>query len=76
MVELSLLTRCRWQALVAGIIAQLATVPLNMYFSKKYQSAQVCWSGWVIVFRLVLTVEHRTISWLPVTVSLQSSTKL
>ncbi|KAL1645245.1 hypothetical protein SLS58_003952 [Diplodia intermedia] len=29
-----------WQALVAGIIAQLATVPLNMYFAKKYSAAQ------------------------------------
>ncbi|KAB2571771.1 ATP-dependent bile acid permease [Lasiodiplodia theobromae] len=29
-----------WQALVAGIIAQLATIPLNMYFAKRYASAQ------------------------------------
>ncbi|GME61850.1 ATP-dependent bile acid permease [Neofusicoccum parvum] len=29
-----------WQALVAGIIAQIATIPLNMYFAKRYSSAQ------------------------------------
>ncbi|EKG15549.1 Putative ABC transporter protein [Macrophomina phaseolina MS6] len=29
-----------WQALVAGIIAQLLTVPLNMYFANRYMIAQ------------------------------------
>ncbi|KAF2141055.1 uncharacterized protein K452DRAFT_351715 [Aplosporella prunicola CBS 121167] len=29
-----------WQALIAGIIAQLLTVPLNLYFTKRYASAQ------------------------------------